>query len=139
LEAIYRFFGAATHPYQESTMGQLIEVDFTARTNTASRTSADASVTPEASIVPLRVEAAATGAAADVTEVVSPPIPNGGGQTGTVPAPRHAGEGPSLVDACARMRAETAALREAVENLRRATADLHRLPALARELCEAAV
>jgi hypothetical protein len=37
------------------------------------------------------------------------------------------------------MRAETAALQEAVENLRRATADLHRLPALARELCEAAV
>jgi hypothetical protein len=120
-------------------MGQLIEVDFTARTNTASRTSADPSVTPEASIVPLRVDAAATGAAADVTEAVSPSIPNGGGQTVTAAAPRNACESPSLVDACARMRAETAALREAVENLRRATADLHRLPALARELCEAAV
>jgi hypothetical protein len=120
-------------------MGQLIEVDFTARTNTASRTSADPSVTPEASIVPLRVDAAATGAAADVTEAPSPSIPNGGGQTVTATAPRNAGEGSSLVDACARMRAETAALQEAVENLRRATADLHRLPALARELCEAAV
>jgi hypothetical protein len=115
-------------------MGQLIEVDFTARTNTASRISADPSVTPEASIVPLRVDAAA-----DVTEAVSPSIPDGGDRTGSAAAHRNAGEGPSLVDACARMRAETAALREAVENLRRATADLHRLPALARELCEAAV
>jgi hypothetical protein len=120
-------------------MGQLIEVDFTARTNTASRTSADPSVTPEASIVPLRVDGAATGAAAEVTEVVSPSYTDGGGRTGSSATPRHADEGPSLVDACALMRAETAALRDAVENLRHATADLHRLPALARELCEAAV
>jgi hypothetical protein len=120
-------------------MGQLIEVDFTARTNTASRISADPSVIPEASIVPLRVDAAATGAAAAVTKIVSPSIPDGGDRTVTATAPRNSCEGSSLVDACARMRAETAALREAAENLRRATADLHRLPALARELCEAAV
>lgn len=120
-------------------MGQLIEVDFTARTNTVSRISADPSMTSEASIVLLRVDASETIAAAEVTEVVSPSIADGGGQTGGAAAPRNAGEGQSLVDACARMRAETAALRDAVENLRRATADLHRLPALARELCEAAV
>jgi hypothetical protein len=120
-------------------MGQLIEVDFTARTNTASRTSADPSMSSEASIIPLRVDAPATGAATGVTEVVSPSIADGGDQTVGAAAPRNAGDGPSLVDACARMRAETAALRDAVENLRRATADLHRLPALARELCEAAV
>jgi hypothetical protein len=54
-------------------------------------------------------------------------------------ATRNAARDDSLVDACARMRADTAALRDAVENLRRATADLHRLPALARELCEATI
>lgn len=120
-------------------MGQLIEVDFTARTNTVSRTSTDPSAIPEPAIIPLRVADIETVAAAEVPEVVSPSIPDGSGQTGSTPGPQHGGEGMSLFDACARMRAETAALRDSVENLRRATTDLHRLPALARELCEAAV
>ncbi|MBK1671551.1 hypothetical protein CKO28_26490 [Rhodovibrio sodomensis] len=120
-------------------MGHVIEVDFTSRTNTASRTSADPSMSSDASIVPLHVDASETIATAEVPEVVSPSIPDGGGRTGNSTKPRHAGEGSNLVDACARMRADTAALQEAVENLRRATADMHRLPALARELCEAAV
>jgi hypothetical protein len=74
-----------------------------------------------------------------VTERGSPTVSESNDLTVHALATRNAARDDSLVDACARMRADTAALRDAVENLRRATADLGRLPALARELCEATI
>lgn len=120
-------------------MGQVIKVDFTGQTSTATRETVNSSLISEPSVVRLCVDAVQTGEAPVATETPSPTVSDAGGQTASPMPTRNAAEATSLVDACARMRADTAALQDAVENLRRATADLHRLPALARELCEAAV
>ena len=120
-------------------MGQVIEVDFAARASTATRSTVDPSSIPAPMLIPLKADPVGASATPMVTEAVSTPVLDSSRQVARPVATADAGEHENLVDACARMRADTAALRDAVEKLRRATADLHRLPALARELCEAAV
>lgn len=120
-------------------MGQVIEVDFAARASTATRSTGGPSSIPAPPVIPLKVESVGASDTPMVTETRSPTVLDSSRPVACVVGTLKAAEDDSLVDACARMRADTAALRDAVENLRRATADLHRLPALARELCAAAV
>lgn len=120
-------------------MGQVIKVNFTAQTSTATPNTADQSPISEQAVVPLRANSTELSDTPEIMQAVSPKASNSGAQTATPLATTNPAAGNSLVDACARMRADTAALREAVRNLRRATADLDRLPAMARELCEAAI
>lgn len=120
-------------------MGQVIQVDFAPQTSKATRNTGDPSSIPALTAVPLNVKGAGESDTPMVTEAGSPTVSDSRDLTVHPVATANAAGDDSLVDACARMRSDTAALRDAVENLRRATADLHRLPALARELCEAVV
>ena len=120
-------------------MGQVIQIDFAARRNVA---------TSEIPAQPYKSAAAVT------SDIVGEPGGHVGRagdlkpfsaavddrDRGAVTGSNEAETEPrNLLDACARMRAETLALKNSIDDLKQATADLQRLPALARELCEAAV
>jgi hypothetical protein len=120
-------------------MGQVIQVDFTAQTGQATRSTGDPSSIPAPAVVPLNAAGAGESDTPMVTEPGSPTVSASNDLTVHAVATPNGTAEDSLVNACARMRADTATLRDAVENLRRATADLNRLPALARELCEATI
>jgi hypothetical protein len=120
-------------------MGQVIKVDFAAQTSKAKQNTGDPSSIPAPMVIPLNVGGAGESDTPMITKAGSPTVSDSQDLTVHSVATANAAGDDSLVDACAHMRADTAALRDAVENLRRATADLHRLPALARELWEAVV
>jgi hypothetical protein len=120
-------------------MGQVIQIDFAARRNVA---------TSESPAQPYEAAAAVTsdtvgepgGTARRVPELNPVNAALDGSDRDAVTGSNAAETEPrNLLEACARMRAETLALKNSIDELQRATADLQRLPALARELCEAAV
>lgn len=124
-------------------MAQIITVDFAAR-RAATRGTQDTIMPGE------RDRAKAEQPARDrrrvetitaPTPIVPMPASQVMGSSAAQPAcePVKSQQPDSLVDACAEMRVRAAALAAAVEDLRQASAELERLPRLARELCEAAV
>jgi hypothetical protein len=119
-------------------MGQVISVDFSQRTKRAPRPS-DVRAEPETPPALTFGRPAPIVAPAPDTAVAAPNV-GPVAQPAVAPAAPAATSTPgSLAEVCARMRAETDALQAAMAELKRATADLHRLPALARELCAAAL
>ncbi|MBK1669038.1 hypothetical protein CKO28_13450 [Rhodovibrio sodomensis] len=121
-------------------MGQVIQIDFAARRNVATSES-PAQLYEAAAAVTSETVGEPGGTARRVPElkpVNAAPVDGSDRDPGT--GSRAAGTEPrNLLEACERMRAETLALKNSIDDLKRATADLQRLPALARELCEAAV
>ena len=120
-------------------MGQVIQIDFAARRNVAPsesparRSEANTAITSDT----VRELCGTAGGGTDLKPVNAAAD---GSDREAVTGPHAAGTEPrNLLEACARMRAETLALKNSIDDLKRATADLQRLPALARELCEAAV
>jgi len=120
-------------------MGQVIKVDFAARVTEAQASTPDHSIHAATSVVPFQVNRtdndslAEAPASFSVRERASAELPSPSVSTASSRQPT------SLTEACARMRSDTEALKQAIENLKRATSDLDRLPAMARELCEAVV
>jgi hypothetical protein len=120
-------------------MGQVIQIDFAARRrnvatseNLAQPYEADTAITSDI----VREPCATAGGVTDLKPVNAAVD---GRDRDAVTGPHAAGTEPrNLLEACERMRAETLALKNSIDDLKRATADLQRLPALARELCEAA-
>jgi hypothetical protein len=121
-------------------MGQVIQIDFAARRRNVAtsespdqRSEADTAITSETVREPC-------GTAGGVSDLKPANAAVDGRDRDAVTGPHAAGTEPrNLLEACARMRAETLALKNSIDDLKRATADLQRLPSLARELCEAAV
>ena len=120
-------------------MGQVLQIDFAARRSIVTSESpaqpykADAPITSETFSEPC----GNAGRAADL-KPVSAAVDDS--DRGAVTVSNAAEKEPrNLLEACARMRSEMLALKNSIDDLKRATADLQRLPALARELCEAAV
>lgn len=120
-------------------MGQVIQIDFAARRNVAPsesparRSEANTAITSDT----VRELCGTAGGGTDLKPVNAAAD---GSDREAVTGPHAAGTEPrNLLEACARMRAETLALKNSIDDLKRATTDLQRLPALARELCEAAV
>jgi hypothetical protein len=120
-------------------MGQVIQIDFAARRNVATSAS-PAQPYEAAAAVTSDTVGEPGGTARRVPELnpVNAALDNSDREA--VTGPHAAGTEPrNLLEACERTRSETLALKNSIDDLKRATADLQRLPALARELCEAAV
>jgi hypothetical protein len=133
-------FGAAKTRL-EGTMGQVIRIDFEARkvttdpatTATAPCVSTGGSEIPQVEPIYRREDPQSTTNSSASRPVERPATPVAVRTKSNSRPPK------SLVESCAEMRAQSQALVAAIEDLKRASAELADLPRLTRELCEAAV